>query len=283
MHKSFEVSDLVSLWRPDTNSTGEDNGQVTIIGGSELFTGAPLLSLVAASRLVDMVFLATPSQDKEIAQNIALFSKLRSIIWIPREDLDDYLGKSEAALIGPGLMRYHRENSQLLSDELDVAGTETKMLTHYLLQKFPHKKWVIDGGSLQTMEAAWIPKNAILTPNSHEYELLFKEKFSLDNLQASAHKYSCVILYKGPTSYATDGHVVYEIRGGNAGLTKGGSGDTLAGLIVGLLAKNEHLLAAAAGSLIIKKTAEHLYEQVGVNFNADDVAENLFKVFKLLH
>jgi NAD(P)H-hydrate epimerase len=69
---------------------------------------------------------------------------------------------------------------------------------------------------------------------------------------------------------------------GNAGLTKGGTGDTLAGIIVGLLTKNEPILAAVAGSLIIKKTAEYLHDQVGFNFSADDVAENVFKVWKKL-
>jgi NAD(P)H-hydrate epimerase len=87
---------------------------------------------------------------------------------------------------------------------------------------------------------------------------------------------------KGPTSYVTDGEETYEIKGGNAGLTKGGTGDTLAGLTAGLAAKNPPLLAAAAASFVIKKTAEKLYEKVGYNFNADDVAENVFEVMKTL-
>lgn len=272
----FGVEDLKKLWQPESNSAGEDNGQVTIVGGSELFSGAPLLSLVGASRLVDMVFLATPLQDKAIAQNVALFSKLRSVIWIPREDLDLYVKKSDAILIGPGLMRYHKNISN--DHVLDGAGTDTKMLTKYLLHKFPERKWVIDGGSLQVMEATWIPQGSILTPNSHEFKILFDGMTPIE----AAKKYSCTIVLKGPTTSVTDGQTTYEVDGGNAGLTKGGTGDTLAGIIVGLLAKNEPILAAAAGSLIIKKTAEYLETQVGLNFNADDVAENVFKVYQNL-
>lgn len=272
----FEVSDLKKLWKPETNSAGEDNGQVTIVGGSELFSGAPIFSLLAASRIVDMVFLATPEQDKQIAGNVALFSKLRSVIWIPREDLDAYVKKSDAILIGPGLMRYHKNISE--NNILDGAGTDTKMLTKYLLHKFPDRKWVIDGGSLQVMEAAWIPKNSILTPNGHEFKILFDGQTA----EEAAKKYSCTIVLKGPTTTVTNGTTTYEVEGGNAGLTKGGTGDTLAGIIVGLLAKNEPLLAAAAGNLIIKKTAEYLETEVGLNFNSDDVAENVFKVWKQL-
>ncbi len=280
----FTDQDLKKLWKPREDSSGEDNGQITIIGGSELFTGAPLLSLIAASRLVDMVFVATPTEDKEIVSKIALFSKLRSVIWIPKEDLDVYIEKSDAILIGPGLMRYHKS----ISDDhvLDGAGTDTKMLTKYLLTKFARKKWVIDGGSLQVLDPKWIPKRAIVTPNKHEYEMLTNTSplsFPSPNLgEGFAEKYECIVVNKGQVTYVTDGETTYEIDGGNAGLTKGGTGDTLAGIITGLFAKNDGLLAAAAGTYILKKTAEVLYEKVGYNFNADDVAENVFEVFEKL-
>lgn len=95
-----------------------------------------------------------------------------------------------------------------------------------------------------------------------------------------AKNFNCVIVVKGPVSYATDGETTYEIEGGNAGLTKGGTGDVLAGVTVGLLAKNPPLLAAAAASFMVKKTAEKLFETVGYNFNADDVSDKVFEVVK---
>lgn len=105
---SFEVSDLKKLYKPSSNSSNEDNGQVTIIGGSKLFHGAPILSLKVASRLVDMVFFASPDPSVgRIAEKIK--SKLMSFIWIPWEDIDKYIEKSDAVLIGPGFMRYGKE------------------------------------------------------------------------------------------------------------------------------------------------------------------------------
>jgi NAD(P)H-hydrate epimerase len=242
------------------------------------------MSLVAASRLVDMVFVATPEEDRSIVNKVKLFSKLRAVIWIPRDDLDAYINKADAVLIGPGMMRFHRESDKRPEngDELDLAGTETKMMTKYLLAKHPEKKWVIDGGSLQTMEASWIPKNAILTPNRKEFEILFGEKFSIPTLESKAREHSCVIVYKAPISYASDGVTTYEIEGGNSGLTKGGTGDVLAGVAVGLLTKNDALLAAAAATLLVKKTGEKLAERVGIHFNADDLAEGVFVTRKEL-
>jgi len=258
----FTEKDLQKLWRPDKDSSGEDNGQVTIIGGSKLFHGAPMLAVKAASRLVDMVFFGSPERDLEKV------AKLNSFIWIPWEDMEEYVAKSEAILIGPGMMRYRKNLPEGVFDE---AGTETRMLTQYLLGKYKDKKWVIDGGSLQTIDRAYIPKNSILTPNKYEYEILFGDT----KIEEAAKKHKCVIISKGPVAIVTDGETTYEVRGGNAGLTKGGTGDVLAGIIVGLAAKNPPLLAAAAGTHLLKKTADKLFEENEYWYNADDVAEKL--------
>lgn len=264
---------------PREDSNGEDNGQITIVGGSELFTGAPLLSLTAASRMVDMVFLATPGEDRETAHKVALFSKLKSVIWVPRGDLDKYIEKSDAVLIGPGMMRYSQEGAVGTGEVLDVAGTETKMLTHYLLKKYPKKRWVIDGGSLQVMSTSFIPQGSILTTNHKEFALLFGEAHGVEDVAKAAHTYGCIIVYKGAVSWVSDGETTFEVNGGNAGLTKGGTGDVLAGITAGLAAKNDPLLSAACANWLVKRTAEVLYDRVGYHFNSDDLADSIFEVW----
>ncbi|MBI3955352.1 hypothetical protein HY338_02825 [Candidatus Gottesmanbacteria bacterium] len=57
-------------------------------------------------------------------------------------------------------------------EKIKDEGLQTYFLTKYLLQKYPHKKWVIDAGALQMLDLALIPKNAILTPHHKEFELL---------------------------------------------------------------------------------------------------------------
>ncbi|KKR91052.1 MAG: Carbohydrate kinase, YjeF related protein [Candidatus Woesebacteria bacterium GW2011_GWA1_41_13b] len=94
-------------------------------------------------------------------------------------------------------------------------------------------------------------------------------------IEEAAKKHKCVIISKGPVAIVTDGETTYEVRGGNAGLTKGGTGDVLAGIIVGLAAKNPPLLAAAVGAYVVKKTAEKLFLDRGYGYNADDVADRL--------
>ena len=140
----------------------------------------------------------------------------------------------------------------------------------------------MDGGSLQVMEKSWIPKRAVITPNKKEFMHLFGLEYSRENIEQMAKDHQCVVVGKGPVGWVSDGETTYEVSGGNAGLTKGGTGDTLAGIIVGLLAKNNPLLAAAAGNFLLKKTAERLFDKVGYAFNADDLASGVFETKKEL-
>ena len=58
-------------------------------------------------------------------------------------------------------------------------------------------------------------------------------------------------------------------------MTKGGTGDVLAGLIAALACKNDPWLATIAGSYINKKAGDELYKTVGPYFNASDLANEI--------
>jgi len=277
--EKFSPQELKKLYQPAHESGGEDNGQVAIIGGSSLFHGAPILALKVASRIVDMVFFASPEPSVgKIAEQMK--ASLSSFIWVPWQETEDYIEKSDAVLIGPGFMRFRSEKVPHgeRQHECDEACRLTTNITEELLKKFPRKRWVIDAGSLQVMEAAWIPEGAIVTPNKKEYELLFG---SMDT-QEAAGKYSCIIVRKGPQTVVCSKGNCVQISNGNAGLTKGGTGDVLAGLTVALFAKNDAMLSASAASYLAKATADTLYQKVGTNYNADDLAQELPQSFKKL-
>ncbi len=65
-------------------------------------------------------------------------------------------------------------------------------------------------------------------------------------------------------------------------MTKGGTGDVLAGLVAALACNNDLWLAATAGSFINKKAGESLFKKVGYYFNASDLAEEIPKVMNQL-
>ena len=291
----FDAGKLRKLFRPDWNSSNEDDGSVVIIGGSSLFHGAPILALKAASRIVDMVFFTSPEPSLSAVVSM-LKAGLSSFIWAPWEEVDAYIEKSDAVLIGPGMMRFAHESRIMNFDEslklayelrekkYDIEGQKTREITKRLLLKFPHKKWVIDAGSLQTMEADWIPDKAIVTPNEKELEMLFgikifDSRFKNQELskvvQEKAKEHKCIIMVKGTETMVASLEEKAIIRGGNPGLTKGGSGDVLAGLTVAILAKNDPFLAACSASYIVKAAADELYTKVGTNYNSNDLADTI--------
>jgi hypothetical protein len=67
-----------------------------------------------------------------------------------------YIEEDDVILIGPGMER----------------GEETKRIVNELLAKYPDKKWVVDGGALQEVDASLLNKNMIITPNVKEMEIL---------------------------------------------------------------------------------------------------------------
>lgn len=270
--QQFDPQTLKSLYLPSDTSSGEDNGQVTIVGGSTLFHGAPIMAIKAATKIVDMVFFSSPEKSMRDVTAHAK-SLVSAFIWVPWEEIDDYIKKSDAVLIGNGFMRFRSEKASSVERSIscDEECLKTKKITHKLVSAFPDKKWVIDAGSLQAMEPEWIPKNAILTPNDKEYEMLFGDL----GTQEAAKKYDCIIVRKGPVSKVYSAKKAVAIHGGNGGMTKGGTGDVLAGVTVALLAKNDPFLAASAASYIAKKAAEDLAKKVGPWFSAEDLADNI--------
>lgn len=271
----FSADGLRALHQPNWATGSENAGQVTIIGGSRLFHGAPILSLKVASRISGMVFFASPEESiGRIAEQIK--TKLLSFIWVPWEDRQAYIEKSHACLIGPGFMRFGSERTpeHERHHENHEAGKYTSEITQDLLQKYSDKKWVVDAGSLQVMEPEWIPANAVLTPNKKEYQYLFPD---LDPGEASK-KYNCIINVKGKPNVVYGNDKALEIPGGNPGLEKGGVGDVLAGLTVALLAKNEPFLSACAASYVTKAASDKLYGERSAYYNADDLAEKIPEV-----
>lgn len=285
--RSFDPNVLKSLYIPPHDAHKPQNGSVMLIGGSQLFHAASLWSLTVISRIVDMTFYSSVEENNEIVK--AAKEEFKNGIVVPRNRVDDYINDADVVLIGPGLPR---EEGQEEGDD------NTKELTERLLKKYPDKKWVIDGGSLQTINPEVLldlKVMPILTPHTREFELLIEniknqksnikdtyKKSKIEALQEFAREYKCIVLLKGEFDYVASPSYLIEIRGGNAGMTKGGTGDVLAGLVAALYAKNDAFLSACAASYINKKAGESLFEKMGYYFNASDLADEIPKVMKEL-
>ncbi|MCL2110293.1 NAD(P)H-hydrate dehydratase [Microgenomates group bacterium] len=230
---------------PREDSHKGQNGKILIIGGSELFHAASKWSLDVASRFVDMVFYASTPENNELVK------KNKGEFWngivVNQEMIGDYIKEAEVVLMGPGMTR----------DE------KTKLWVDKLLKEYPDKKWVLDAGALQVADLEILPKRAILTPHEREMERFKGAKVGEQ-----------VFLLKGVVDkIIQNGEIREEIRGGNAGMTKGGTGDCLAGLVAAVWTKiDDEIEAAKVASTICKAAGDDLYQGVGTFFNASDLA-----------
>lgn len=260
----FNINDLKKLYIPASASHKGQNGKLLIIGGSVLFHAASLWALQVASRIVDMVFYSSVPENNALVEKEK--AEFRNGIIVPRNKIQDYIADADCVLIGPGLPR---------EDGAEEGDDDTKELTEKLFKTYPTKKWVVDGGSLQVIKPEDLPKTAIITPHHYEFKTLFKLESTAENAQKMAQKFNITILLKGETDYVASNVKAVQVSGGNAGMTKGGTGDVLAGLVSALYCKNEAFLSATAGSFINKKSGEALSKKMGIYFNASDLANEI--------
>lgn len=250
---------------PLPDSHKGQNGKVMVIGGSELFHAASQWSLLVVSRIVDMVFYSSiPSNNALIKEAKAHFP---NGIVIPRDHVEDYIQEASVILLGPGMER----------------SDETEKIANDLLSKYPDKKWVIDAGALQMVNPSLLHYPIIVTPHHKEFEMLISHitNRSSDETEpsiVSQDLHDTVVLLKGQVDEVVTGETREMISGGNVGMTKGGTGDVLAGLVAGLYAFTDDPFAAAiVASYVNKKTGEDLYTTVGPFFNATDLANQIPK------
>jgi hydroxyethylthiazole kinase-like uncharacterized protein yjeF len=259
---------------PVSDSHKGQNGRLLLIGGSALFHAASLWSLTVASRIVDLVHFASVPENNDIVKKAK--REFRHGIVVARDDIESYINEDDCILIGPGMTR----------------DDETKNITNRLLKQYSQKQWVIDAGALQMMSLDLIPERAILTPHKGEFEGLWKKHQSvnasmrqnIDEKRVSlfAKEHNCIVLLKGEKDVISNGAETSVVEGGNAGMTKGGTGDVLAGLVAALACKSDPFASAVVGSYVNKKAGDSLYTSVGPFFNASDLADQIPVVLKEL-
>ena len=238
-------------------------------------------SLEVASRLVDMVFYSSVPQNNQLIEQAKL--NFWDGIVVERHQLESYLNESDCVLIGPGMQRqeldlelhqqptnFYQNDTFSLSNE-DWQG-DTQKVVNYLLVNNPQKKWVIDAGALQMVNPQLLTESCIITPHHKEMEILQKNA-SLNQSENNLEKPT--ILLKGEVDAIIHQQQQYFIEGGNAGMTKGGTGDVLAGLVAGLYTNNDLLPSTIIASHLNKKAGDDLYKKVGPFFNATDLANQV--------
>src|SRR3990167_6179183 len=286
---------LENIHLPQPNSHKGQNGRVLIIGGSSLFHSASIWAAEIASHVADMVHYSSTIENNEIFTSLK--KKFRNGIVVAQKDLLSYVEEDDVILIGPGMVRGKKNpKSEIRNPKFDDIlkikdeAEYTYNLTKYLLKNYPNKKFVLDAGALQMMEPEWLKQlksKAVITPHQGEFEKLFGfsiKRYSVrekaEAVQEQAKKYNCVILLKAIDDFVSDGEKIFIVEGGNAGLTKGGTGDILAGLLTAFFSKNPGLESCVLSSYILNKSSELLFLDKGYWYNISDIINQIPSLLK---
>lgn len=262
--KNITLEILKSLSIPSENSHKGENGKILIIGGSKRFHGSPIFAAKIASKIVDLVYFCSTPENNSLVREMK--KELPDFITVERDEVINWISKVDAVLVGPGM----------------EVTEETRILVNTLLKQFPKQKFILDADALRVVDKSLLNKSCVVTPHTKEFEALFGVSPSPKKVLEMAKKYNCVVVLKGQKDYVSDGFKLKVNETGNQGMTKGGMGDVLAGLITALAAKNNLFLAASAGVFINGLAGDSLKEKVSCYYNTSDLISEIPYVLKKL-
>lgn len=265
-----ELLHTMPLPWPEQHTDKDSRGKVLIAGGSALSAGAVALSGLAALRAgAGKVMLAVPqSLSLAIAVNfpeagVKGFATTAKGYPAPRaasEQISALTSQADAFLMGPGL-----------SDEASA-----QKLAQLLLQSCEGVTFVIDA---MCATGLWDLKRVVsrhggrlvITPHPGEMAALTglsKEHINAEPLQVAqevSNHLQCIVVLKGSaTVIAQPDGPTYRYEGGGVGLATSGSGDVLAGALVGLIARGANPLEAAIWSVYLHGEAgRRLAQRIG--------------------
>jgi len=178
---------------------------------------------------------------------------------------------ANALVIGPGMVD-ERASARLIvtvARELDVPA-------------------VIDAAALACFcdnadAIARLHRRAVLTPHAGEMaSMLSCERDAVEADPASyavdaARRFGAVVVLKGETTYIAEPNgALYRNERGNVGLATSGSGDVLAGVVGGLLARGAApLVAAAWGVYLHARAGDVLAKRIGFGFLARELSAEI--------
>ncbi len=228
-------------------------GRIVVIGGSKYYTGAPaLVGMAALATGADLAFIIVPETVRNIVASYSpeLITYPVRGEWLKPEHVDEILNyitraKAHVVALGNGI----------------GAEPETIEFVRELIPKLIEKNIlvVMDADALKAVrygmdKFSW---KAILTPHRGE----FKKITALD-LTGNPHKdYKIVveaskkleatILLKAPIDIIAYGDRYKFNKTGNPGMSIGGTGDALVGIVSALYAKSrDPFIAASVGAYL---------------------------------
>lgn len=263
----------VTRARPSESHKG-DFGRLLVVGGSETYSGAPALVALAALRTgVDLAYVATPEKTA-----YALSAMSPDLITIKLEGdhlnlkslpkLKTYIERVDAVAFGSGL-GLHAETKKAVKAIIETVEKARKPL-------------LLDADGLKAFAGfrRKLKVPLVLTPHSGEYAILTDRKLpdgleeKVADVQVTAAKLDATILLKGTVDIVSDGKRCKLNFTGNPGMTVGGTGDVLSGVVGAFLAQHvDPFEASVAGAFANGAAGDFVFAERGPHMVATDLIE----------
>lgn len=274
--QTVKKSDILQ-WFPKRkpDSRKGDNGRVLIVGGSIDFYGAPILAALGALYSgADLVHICVPECNFEVTRSIypdfivhSFQGNYLNVEAVPH--IEELALRAHALLIGPGM-----------GDKDEGVRAVTEIVTTI------DRPIVLDADAISAVRRSnfkqkYVTHGLTVTPHDGEFLRLTDKKMPDDfddraALVAKTAKHLGInILLKGPKDLiaSSDGEMMIN-QTGNAGMTVGGTGDVLAGVVAGFIAQGllPPYYACLAAAHIVGLTGDRLFTEKGYSFSATDLA-----------
>jgi NAD(P)H-hydrate epimerase len=257
-----------------------DYGRILVIGGSDVYSGAPALTGMAALRSgADLISILAPEPVvqaiRSYSPNLMVESTGTNVLNSEAVELSIERAKeNDIVALGPGLGRNE--------DTVDAV--------HQILKGIADARIpvVVDADGLKAMASSGVtldPTTSILTPHWGELGVLLDTKLGdgsdvderLRRATEGAVKFNSTILLKGPIDIIVgpDGRHKRNHTGCPA-MTVGGTGDVLTGITAAFLARELGAFRAASAAAFASGNAgEKAFEKFGNHITATDCIEAL--------
>ncbi|MGN0765108.1 MAG: NAD(P)H-hydrate dehydratase [Christensenellales bacterium] len=254
---------------PRLNNTNKGSyGKSVIIGGCAQYIGAVKLAQMGEAALrcgCGLNCVAVPSSLADNLRNCVVDSTIFPMasrdehIIFDKPALDRLVQGATAVAVGMGMGESLDDNRAVIS---------------YLLAHFDGSILIDADGlnSLQGYEYLLDDKVARVVITPHPKEMSRLCGLSVSDVLANpvgvaeifAREHGITVLLKGTSTVVTDGQDTCIVASGTPAQAKGGSGDVLSGVIVGLLARGiEPIKAASTGAFICADSAKKASEKYG--------------------
>jgi len=276
-HHIIGKENVLSLYKYRTKFSHKgDFGHSLIIGGSYGKMGAAVLATKAALKVGSgLVTAYIPKCGYEVLQT-AIPEAMVEVDLL--NEVAHFKSKVKASATGIGI----------------GLGTSTKTAKGFAQFLEKNKTpLVIDADGINLLAKnkkllKLIPENSVLTPHPKEFERLVgacKDDYDrLKKLNTLATKYKLTIVLKGAYTAISHEGICYFNATGNPGLSTGGSGDVLTGMITGFMAQGYDAFEASVLAVYLHGTTADIAmtHEVYETFTATNILDYLPAAFKEL-